>query len=89
MRRRVLIALLAFGTLAGYSSGFASVYRWHRYGHTYGGHCRQGQAHDDNSRHGTPSWAPAQTREAPRPAEPLTAPQGQPVQAQASTPEPR
>jgi hypothetical protein len=40
MRRRVLIALLAFGTLAGYSSGFASVYRWHRYGSSYGGHCR-------------------------------------------------
>ena len=77
MRRRVLITLLALGTLAGYSSGFASMYRWHRYGHPSGGHCRQGRAHDSNSRHGTPSWAPAQT------------PQGQPVQAQASTPEPR
>jgi hypothetical protein len=77
MRRRVLIALLAFGTLAGYSSGFASMYRWHRYGHIYGGHCRQGRAHDFNPRHTSPSWAPAQT------------PQGQPVQAQASTPEPR
>jgi hypothetical protein len=43
MRRRVLIALLAFGTLAGYSSGFASLYRWHRYGSPYRGHCQQWQ----------------------------------------------
>jgi hypothetical protein len=77
MRRRVLITLLALGTLAGYSSGFASLYRWHRYGHAYGGHCRQGRAHDFHSRHGTPPWAPAQT------------PQGQQVQAQAPAPEPR
>jgi hypothetical protein len=46
MRRRFLIALLAFGTLAGYSSGVASLYRWHRYGSPYagyGGHCRHWQ----------------------------------------------
>ncbi|WP_257455404.1 hypothetical protein [Archangium lipolyticum] len=36
MRRRALIVLLAIGTLAGYSSGFASLYRWHRYGHGRG-----------------------------------------------------
>ena len=73
MRRRFLIALLALGTVAGYSSGFASLYRWHRYGHSYGGHCRQGRAHHDGHfRSGTPSWAPAQ------------APQGQQTQAQAS-----
>jgi hypothetical protein len=77
MRRRVLITLLALGTLAGYSSGFASLYRWHRYGHAYGGHCRQGRTHDYNSRHGTAPGSPAQT------------PQGQQVQAQASAPEPR
>jgi hypothetical protein len=80
MRRRVLIALLAFGTLAGYSSGFASLYRWHRYGHAYGGHCRQGRAYDSGSRHGTTPWTPAQTAQAPRPAEPPPAPQGQQVQ---------
>ena len=69
MRRRFLIALLALGTVAGYSSGFASLYRWHRYGHAYGGHCRQGRAYDDDSfRSGAPRWAPAQ------------APQGQQVQ---------
>ena len=71
MRRRFLIALLALGTVAGYSSGFASLYRWHRYGHTYGGHCRQGRAYEHNSRHGHTPWAPAQ------------APQGQQTQAQA------
>lgn len=80
MRRRVLIALLAFGTLAGYSSGFASLYRWHRYGHPYGGHCRQGRAHDSNFRHGTTPWAAAQTPQAPRPTEPPPASQGQQVQ---------
>ncbi|WP_375772039.1 hypothetical protein NR798_14505 [Archangium gephyra] len=77
MRRRVLIALLALGTLAGYSSGFASLYRWHRYGHAAGGHCRQGRAYDDNSRYDSPRWAPAQAPQASRPAEP---PQGQQVQ---------
>jgi hypothetical protein len=35
MHRRTLIALLAFGTIAGYASGFASL---HRYRH--GGYCR-------------------------------------------------
>ncbi|MCY1080384.1 hypothetical protein [Archangium lansingense] len=81
MRRRVLIALLAFGTLAGYSSGFASLYRWHRYGHPYGGHCRQGRNYDDPSRYGT--WAPArapQQAQAPAPSEAPPAPQGQQVQ---------
>ncbi|HEX8824189.1 MAG TPA: hypothetical protein VF794_29990 [Archangium sp.] len=56
MRRRVLIALLAFGTLAGYSSGFASLYRWHRYGSSYGGHCRQ--------------WRGAHAHQAPTPDAP-------------------
>ncbi|HYO52351.1 hypothetical protein [Archangium sp.] len=56
MHRRVLIALLAFGTLAGYTSGFASLYRWHR----YGGHCRQDRASEYNPRSDTAPWAPSQ-----------------------------
>ena len=74
MRRRVLIALLAFGTLAGYSSGFASVYRWHRYGSSYGGHCRGWQGHpsryDTAPRHQAPPGPQAQAYTPDAPAEP-------------------
>ncbi len=77
MRRRVLIALLALGTVTGYSSGFASLYRWHRYGHAYRGHCHQGRASEYNARQGTQPWAPAQ------------APQAQAPQAQAPTSAPQ
>jgi hypothetical protein len=82
MRRRLLIALLALGTVAGYSSGFASLYRWHRYGHAYGGHCRQGRAYDDDSfRSGRTPWAPARDTQAPQGQQPQAqAPQGQQVQ---------
>ena len=34
MRRRIVIALLALGTVGGYASGFASL--------RYGSHCRHG-----------------------------------------------
>jgi hypothetical protein len=79
MHRRLLITLLAFGTLAGYASGFASLHRWHR----YGGHCR---ASEYNSRPDTAPWAPSQ---APRPADTVPAPQDPQVQAQAPTTGPR
>ncbi len=81
MRRRVLITLLALGTVVGYSSGFASLYRWHRYGHPHGGHCSQGRHYDDPSPHG--SWAPArapQPPQAPAPSEAPPAPRGEQVQ---------
>jgi hypothetical protein len=56
MRRRVLIALLAFGTLAGYSSGFASLYRWNRYGSPYRGHhCQQWQSRAQAPTHDAPA----------------------------------
>ncbi len=57
MRRRVLIALLAFGTLAGYSSGFASLYRWHRYGSPYRG-CHHGRGYEYNHNSNMDRWAP-------------------------------
>ncbi len=53
MRRRALIFLLALGTLAGYSSGFASLYRWHRYGHGRGpggSSCHHGRGFESNPR---------------------------------------
>ena len=66
MRRRALIALLAFGTLTGYASGFASLYRWHRYGSPYGGHCRHGQSYKyQNNTHR--SWAPPSGSQAQAP----------------------
>ncbi|HEX8437392.1 hypothetical protein [Archangium sp.] len=66
MRRRVLIALLAFGTLAGYSSGFASLYRWHRYGSPYGG-CHHGRGYDYNYNSHRERWAPPPTATPPAP----------------------
>jgi hypothetical protein len=33
MRRRLLIAVLAFGTVAGYASGFAHLRGWRHCGH--------------------------------------------------------
>ncbi|WP_309895348.1 hypothetical protein [Archangium sp.] len=74
MRRRVLIALLAFGTLAGYSSGFASLYRWNRYGSSYGGHCRSWKGHpsryDTAPQHQAPPGPQAQASASDAPAEP-------------------
>ena len=74
MRRRLLIALLAFGTLAGYSSGFASLYRWHRYGHaSYGRSCHHGQGSTSNTASWASSRAPRAQAQAPAgeaPAEP-------------------
>ncbi|HZI10554.1 MAG TPA: hypothetical protein VE153_09150 [Myxococcus sp.] len=65
MRRRVLIALLAFGTLAGYSSGFASLYRWKRYGHaSYGRSCHHGYGYNSNA-HAAP-WAPSRAPQSPQ-----------------------
>jgi hypothetical protein len=63
MHRRALVALLAFGTIAGYASGFASLYRWHRYGSPHGGHCRHGQS---SNAHPAP-WAPPPASQAPAP----------------------
>jgi hypothetical protein len=65
MRRRVLIALLAFGTLAGYSSGFASLHRWHRYGSPYAG-CH----HRPPPSNATPPAPQAQAPVPDAPAEP-------------------
>lgn len=76
MRRRALIALLAFGTLTGYASGFTSLYRWHRYGSPHGGHCRHGQSYNSGYQDNTHrSWAPpsgpqAQAPTTDAPAEP-------------------
>jgi hypothetical protein len=41
MRRRLLIAVLAFGTVAGYASGFAHLRGWRHCGHERSG-CERG-----------------------------------------------
>ena len=46
VRRPVLIASLATGTVLGFGSGFASVHRWHE-----GGMHRRGPCHGDHDRH--------------------------------------
>jgi hypothetical protein len=73
MRRRVLIALLAFGTLAGYSSGFASLYRWHRYGSSYAG-CHHGRGYDYRYNSNMDRWAPPPPATPPGPQAQAQAP---------------
>jgi hypothetical protein len=46
MRRRIVIALLALGTVVGYGSGIAHAVRWH---HAHEGHCSGW--HHDSDRH--------------------------------------
>ncbi|QRN94607.1 hypothetical protein JRI60_36600 [Archangium violaceum] len=67
MRRRALIILLAVGTIAGYSSGFASLYRWHRYGHGHGQgwSCQHGRGYEYDTRT-APSWPPPRQPPAPQ-----------------------
>jgi hypothetical protein len=72
MRRRVLIALLAVGTLAGYSSGFANLYRWQRYGSPYAG-CHHGRGYDYNSNPSSDRWAPPPNAAPPAPQAPAPA----------------
>jgi hypothetical protein len=67
MRRRALIFLLALGTLAGYSSGFASLYRWHRYGHGRGPgwSCHHGRSFESEPRPQAQAQAQAPVTDAP------------------------
>jgi hypothetical protein len=41
MRRKILIAVLALGTIGGFAAGFARLGRCHHDGHGYGWHHRQ------------------------------------------------
>jgi hypothetical protein len=54
MRRRLLIAVLAFGTVAGYASGFAHLRGWRHCGHERSwcerGHRPEGVRPQENSR---------------------------------------
>lgn len=56
IRRRALIFLLALGTVTGYASGFASLYRWRHHGPGHA--CHPGQYRDSRAQPTTQAQAP-------------------------------
>ncbi|WNG38770.1 hypothetical protein F0U60_38045 [Archangium minus] len=66
IRRRALIFLLALGTVTGYASGFASLYRWRHHGPGHA--CRHGHFRDSHVNDNAAPWAhPATQAQAPTP----------------------
>jgi hypothetical protein len=78
MRRRLLIVLLALGTVGGYASGFASVARHRHHCHasnSWEGHRESRWENRWDSRSTRESWSPRDHQgSAPVPAEALVPP---------------